>query len=190
MRGRKPKPTRLKLLEGNPGKRRLRSEPRGEPGLGRPPEWLTAGAKRFWRKVAPQLEGAGIATGLDVACFAALAEAYASWRGALARIAEHGPTYSTLSGLVRPRPEVAMAARAERSMAALLAEFGLTPSSRTRLGVELPRAPGPLRQLIEQGKDPARFFKPPEEDLEAFLERRRRLIESRAQSPKPNGAQE
>ena len=52
MAGRKPKPTALKKLEGNPGKRKLNTkEPM--PGKGMPdcPKWLFPEAKKEWERV-------------------------------------------------------------------------------------------------------------------------------------------
>ena len=45
MVGRKPKPTAIKKLEGNPGKRKLNSkEPVPEKGMSACPDWLMQGA--------------------------------------------------------------------------------------------------------------------------------------------------
>ena len=52
MAGRKPKPTALKKLEGNPGKRKLNTkEP--VPGKGMPdcPKWLLPEAKKEWKRL-------------------------------------------------------------------------------------------------------------------------------------------
>ena len=46
MAGRKPKPTAVKELEGNPGKRKLnRKEPKPDKGMPTCPEWLLPEAK-------------------------------------------------------------------------------------------------------------------------------------------------
>lgn len=51
MAGRKPKPTALKKLEGNPGKRKLNTkEPVPAKGMPDCPVWLM----RFYRSVFPQ----------------------------------------------------------------------------------------------------------------------------------------
>ena len=47
--GRKPKPTAIKELEGNPGKRKLnKKEPKPEKGMPVCPEWLLPEAKAEW----------------------------------------------------------------------------------------------------------------------------------------------
>ncbi|WP_426032826.1 P27 family phage terminase small subunit, partial [Caulobacter sp. DWP3-1-3b2] len=51
-RGRKPKPTALKLIEGNPGKRALNdAEPNAGP-IGNPPDDLDGLALAKWREMA------------------------------------------------------------------------------------------------------------------------------------------
>ena len=65
-----------------------------------------------------------------------LVDAYSEYRGAREVIMAHGPTYETKGrhGLqVKKRPEVSVAADAWNRIAKMLPEFGLTPSSRTRV---------------------------------------------------------
>ncbi len=55
-RGRKPKPTAIKVLEGNPGKRELNlSEPKPEKKAPKCPAWLEPEAKREWRRTADEV---------------------------------------------------------------------------------------------------------------------------------------
>jgi P27 family predicted phage terminase small subunit len=50
MAGRRPKPTELKLITGNPGKRKLsESEPIAPGNIEDPPEWMTDGQKEGWK---------------------------------------------------------------------------------------------------------------------------------------------
>ncbi len=64
--GRRPKPTALKLLTGNPGKRPTNpDEPTPDLGLPRPPAWLSAAAKREYSRLGRQLLAQGIMTILD-----------------------------------------------------------------------------------------------------------------------------
>lgn len=51
-RGRKPKPTAVKVLEGNPGKRSLNTaEPKPEKKAPRCPSWLEDEAKKEWKRM-------------------------------------------------------------------------------------------------------------------------------------------
>lgn len=53
MAGRKPKPTAVKKLEGNPGKRKLNTkEPVPAKGMPDCPEWLLPEAKKEWERLA------------------------------------------------------------------------------------------------------------------------------------------
>ena len=67
-RGRKPKPTAVKVLEGNPGKRSLNTaEPKPEKKAPRCPSWLEDEAKKEWKRMSKQLEQLGILTEIDMA---------------------------------------------------------------------------------------------------------------------------
>ena len=81
--GRKPKPTAVKALEGNPGKRSLNTgEPKPEKKAPRCPAWLEGEAKKEWKRMAGQMEKLGILTEIDMAAFAGYCQAYArsTWR--------------------------------------------------------------------------------------------------------------
>lgn len=56
MAGRKPKPTALKKLEGNPGKRKLNTkEPVPAKGMPECPRWLLPEAKEEWNRLCQKL---------------------------------------------------------------------------------------------------------------------------------------
>lgn len=76
-RGRKPKPTAMKELEGNPGKHPLNtSEPKPNKKAPACPKWLEPEAKKEWRRLAKQMEAIGILTEVDMAAFAGYCQAY------------------------------------------------------------------------------------------------------------------
>ncbi len=71
-RGPAPKPTRMKVLAGNPGKRPLnRREPQPKPGLPRCPAQLSEEAKREWKRISKELDRLGLLTVLDRAALSA-----------------------------------------------------------------------------------------------------------------------
>jgi phage terminase small subunit len=109
MRGRKPKPTALKILEGAQPCRINTREPRMPAGGLDPPKWLDEFGQEHWRELAPILQAAGLLTVGD--------------RPALAQLCDE---YSTI------RKDVD-ADNARERYRRLLVEFGLTPSSRSRL---------------------------------------------------------
>jgi len=134
-RGRKPKPTALKLLEGNPGKRQLNmNEPRLTQKM--PPEcpdWLEEEAQAEWNRLSETLFEMGILTDLDVAPFAAYCQAYARWREAEEFISQHGSIVKTKTGYWQQVPQVSIAHTNQKAMLQAAAEFGLTPSARSRI---------------------------------------------------------
>ena len=134
VRGRKPKPTALKQLEGNPGKRPLNErEPTPPKGTIRCPNWLEAEAKKEWKRLAPSLEAVGVLTTADITAFAGYCQAYARWREAEEFLSQHGTIFKTPSGYVQQVPQVSIAMQNLKIMQSFCAEFGLTPASRARL---------------------------------------------------------
>jgi len=133
-RGRKPKPTVLKELEGNPGKRSLNEfEPKPHKRAPKCPPWLDAEAKKEWKRVAKQLEELGILTEVDMAAFAGYCEAYARWKEAEEFISKHGTIVKTPSGYWQQVPHVSIAQTYLKIMIKFCEQFGLTPSSRSRI---------------------------------------------------------
>ena len=134
-RGRKPKPTALKLLEGNPGKRQLNmNEPHLQQKLPPAcPDWLEEEAQAEWHRLAKTLFEMGILTDLDVAPFASYCQAYARWREAEEFISQHGSIVKTKSGYWQTVPQVSIAHTNQKAMLQAAAEFGLTPSARSRI---------------------------------------------------------
>lgn len=66
MAGRKPKPTALKTLEGNPGKRKInKKEPIPGKGIPTCPEWLLPEAKLEWERLAAVMDQMGLLTEVD-----------------------------------------------------------------------------------------------------------------------------
>ena len=109
-RGRKPKPTAVKVLEGNPGKRSLNTgEPKPEKKAPRCPAWLEDEAKKEWKRMAKQLEHLGILTEIDMAAFAGYCQAYARWKEAEEFITQHGTIVKTPSGYWQQVPQVSIA---------------------------------------------------------------------------------
>lgn len=133
-RGRKPKPTSLKVLEGNPGKRTLNEmEPKPEKKAPKCPAWLDKEAKKEWKRISRQLEELGILTEVDMAAFSGYCEAYSRWKEAEEFISKHGTIVKTLSGYWQQVPQVSIAQTYLKIMIKFCEQFGLTPSSRSRI---------------------------------------------------------
>ena len=133
-RGRKPIPTAIKELEGNPGKRELnKNEPKPEKKAPKCPMWLDHEAKKEWRRTAKQLEDLGILTEVDMAAFAGYCQTYARWKEAEEFISKHGTIVKTPSGYWQQVPQVSIAQTYLKIMNRFCEQFGLTPSSRSRI---------------------------------------------------------
>jgi len=136
-RGRKPKPTALKVLEGNPGKRPLnKNEPQPEKKAPRCPSWLEPEAKKEWKRMAKTLETIGVLTQVDKAAFAGYCQAYARWKEAEEFLSKHGTSFKTPSGYIQQVPQVSIAQTYLKVMKDFCSEFGLTPAARTRIQVD------------------------------------------------------
>ena len=133
-RGRKPKPTELKILEGNPGKRPLNlNEPKPNKKAPKCPDWLSDEAKNEWKRMSKQLEDLGLLTEIDMTSFAGYCQAYARWREAEEFINKHGTIVKTPSGYWQQVPQVSIAQTYLKIMNRFCEQFGLTPSSRSRI---------------------------------------------------------
>ena len=154
-RGRKPKPTALKALEGNPGKRPLNEhEPVPPKGAIRCPAWLEAEAKKEWKRLAPSLEAMGILTTVDISAFAGYCQAYARWKEAEEFISKHGSIFQTPSGYVQQVPQVSIAQQNLKIMQSFCSEFGLTPATRSRIIADngsVGEADDPMEGLLKGG---------------------------------------
>ena len=150
-RGRKPKPTALKILEGNPGKRPLNDkEPQPEKKAPRCPSWLEPEAKKEWKRMAKTLEAIGVLTQIDKAAFAGYCQAYARWKEAEEFLSKHGTIFKTPSGYIQQVPQVSIAQTYLKVMKDFCSEFGLTPASRTRIRVNTAETPtdDPMEELL------------------------------------------
>jgi len=147
--GRPPKPTNLKRLAGNPGKRPLNpSEPTFREDSGYCPRWLPPAAKAEWRRVVPELAAQGLLTIVDRSALEAYCMAYAQWQEAEMILDELGLTFTTPKGYVQQRPEVAIANNAAKRMKTFMVEFGMTPSSRSRISLPERQAEDPFEAYL------------------------------------------
>ena len=151
--GRKPKPTAIKKLEGNPGKRQLNEyEPKPMQKAPKCPMWLETEAKKEWRRTARQLEDLGILTEVDMAAFAGYCQAYARWKEAEEFISRHGTIVKTPSGYWQQVPQVSIAQTYLKIMSRFCEQFGLTPSARSRIVADkFNEADDPMELMLIKG---------------------------------------
>lgn len=133
MKGRKPKPTALRIAEGNRGKRPLPvNEPAAVEGeLSCPPDMPQVAAEH-WRWIVDQVRALGIFSTSDAGMYEACARQYAQWR-MLQREAESAVFVTGVEGNQLPNPAVRMARDALALLRACYAEMGLSATSRARV---------------------------------------------------------
>jgi P27 family predicted phage terminase small subunit len=154
MRGRRPKPTRLKVLTGNPGKRPLNmDEPRPEVVTPDCPPELGPVARREWDRLVGDLVALRLLTNLDRAALAAYCGAYALWAEATEAIQKYGAMVKSPSGYPIQSPYVAIANRQAEIMMRIASEFGFTPASRSRIATPSPTEPTLFDVLEERADD-------------------------------------
>ena len=156
MRGRKPLPSNVVKLRGNAGKRPLNDrEPRPATAVPSCPSCLSDEAKKEWKRLAAELADLGLLTRIDRGQLAAYCQAHALWVEAVQALGRYGTMVKSPNGYPMQSPYVAVLNRQVDIMTRIAAEFGMTPSSRTRIRVGERPADDPfetfLRQRHEQG---------------------------------------
>jgi len=128
----------VKRAEGNPGKRPLNNQ---EPTGGKKPKkpkHLKGVSSKLWNDLVRLFGDMGILDRADSLSLELMCECYKEWRTATDFIEAKGAVYATTNikgdKLLRQVPQVAQAADAWRRLRSLISEFGMTPSSRVRLG--------------------------------------------------------
>jgi P27 family predicted phage terminase small subunit len=150
MRGRKPLPSNVVRLRGNPDKRRLNdAEPRPASKVPACPPCLGDEARKEWQRLAKEL--AGLDCSPNSTMLADYCQAHALWVEAVSSIERYGTMVKSPNGFPMQSPYVAVANKQVDVMIRIAAEFGMTPSSRTRIRVG---------------------DKPPQDPFEAFLQSR------------------
>jgi P27 family predicted phage terminase small subunit len=137
-----PIPTRLKILRGNPGCRPLNPrEPKSDKPLPKAPEYLTPPQRKAWQKFAAALRASKIACSLDATALELLCSAYAGYLDAAGRVAQAGAVWIAKTKAKDDSEFPAFAYspyynvmnREWKKVAEMLREFGMTPSSRTKV---------------------------------------------------------
>ena len=149
--GRPAKPTRIKELQGNPGKRAAnKREPR--PASGRPPrpKHLEGEARREWNRISKQLLELGLLAKVDRAALAAYCQAWADWVRAHEELAKGTMITFTDKGYPVLNPWWSVATTASKQIKSYLVEFGLSPAARSRLQVGDDDRPQTVEDLLDQ----------------------------------------
>jgi len=160
--GRPPKPTQLKVLAGNPGKRPLNADEPQYPTEGLTcPRDFDAETRREWRRVAKLLTAQRVVTAADRGVMAVYCVSWSRWRQVETDIQVEGltvevPILNTRREQIGTRrvvnPKVLIAQQYQRLMLLAAGRLGLDPSSRSKVSVVKDEAPNPILELIEGGR--------------------------------------
>jgi len=134
MRGRKPVPTPLRVITGNPGKRPLNPlEPKPRVAVPTCPAHLSPSAKAEWKRLGHTLHQLGVISELDRAALAAYCQAYGRWVEAERKLKETPVLLRTPAGYVQPSPWLGIANKSLETMHKFMCELSLSPVSRSRV---------------------------------------------------------
>ncbi len=148
MQGRPPKPTALKVVGGNAGKRKANKQEPDPDYLhdAEPPAWLPDRAKQVWNEIAPKLIKAKLLTHIDVELMAQGCVAIANYRLAVAKAGEDlikpgayetddtGKQVQTKGESLNPWTIIQSMSFKQANV--VFQQFGMSPAARTRIAVQ------------------------------------------------------
>ena len=157
-----PKPTKLRIAEGNPGHRPLNAaEPQPTPGAPSVPAWLSREAKAEWRRLVGELGRLGLLTLVDRQALATCCQAWAELEDATRLLNKEGretrePVLDKFGNHVGNKIRAHPAVRRQRDAMArvkqFLVEFGLSPSARARLRAPVTDAEADALKVFLEGQ--------------------------------------
>lgn len=135
--GTKPKPSHLRMIQGNPGGQPFnREEPIPAGDLQEPPEWITDSQKEGWR-YAIQHAPRGLLKLLDRSALTVWVIAEDTHRQASIQVAKTGFLIKAPNtGVPMQSPYLAIQNKQAFLMMKAAAELGFTPSSRSQIHVD------------------------------------------------------
>jgi P27 family predicted phage terminase small subunit len=154
MPGPPPKPTELKILEGNPGKQKLkRNHMKPERVLGlKCPKFIGKYGKQEWNRITTELARLGLLTKLDQGALEMYCRMYQKWRENEDFCIEKGTVFTykeddvlDSNGKVVKKgkikhiaqlPHVSIAMQCAEFCRKMLGEFGLTPAQRSKIEIK------------------------------------------------------
>lgn len=146
-RGPKPLPTALRILNGNASHRPL---PKGEAKPeklknSRPPFELTERGKKIWKSISKRLEVCGLLTNIDLNALMRYCDIFDKWLLAKEMYDTKGCFYEVYQGSGENARSIGYAKAPWaieyrgflRELLRLEGEFGMTPSARTRIQLDI-----------------------------------------------------
>ena len=138
MAGRRPKPTALRLVEGNPGKRSIpKNEPKPKRAIPACPAHLSDVGKVAWGRLTVLLDRMGVLTEADTSALERLCDCYSDILICRESLKADGWTYKTIDAqgntLIKGNPAATQLRSADSQFKSYLIEFGLTPAARSKV---------------------------------------------------------
>jgi P27 family predicted phage terminase small subunit len=138
MTGRRKKPSSLKKIEGTARSDRDNNKPKVNNKLPDCPTWLSKVAKREYKKIARRLNEMSVVSEEDQHALSLICQEFADYLWCREVLNTKGLTVTQRTDrnntIVKKRPEVEIANAKYNNVMAKLSEFGLTPSSREKIG--------------------------------------------------------
>jgi P27 family predicted phage terminase small subunit len=139
MKGRPPKPTEQKKLEGNPGRRPL-PEPvivAGRGSLPAPPDDVPPEGHRLWDTIVAELERVNLVDRIDYPALIALCTQWARAEKARRVLAQEGMFALGSMGQIVEHPALAIERNAHALFLRFAEHYALTPVARARIGLAM-----------------------------------------------------
>lgn len=140
-KGRKPLPANVHVMNGNPSKKNIAALSNGariESAIPKMPSHLDTIARKEWRRIGEELLKLGLVTKIDMAALAAYCCFYSEWVQCEKKLKDIGfeqRVITTANGYLQQNAWVSLRNNALSQMKSYLVEFGMTPSSRSRVDV-------------------------------------------------------
>lgn len=143
-RGPAPKPTNLRVLDGDRKDRINTSEPVPADVDVAPPDWLSEDARAVWERLAGDLRRKGVLTGWDVEAYAIYCDAVVRRARAARHLEAEGEVIETpvfnkngeqTGSRTAKNPWALVLQEADSQAQRWSARFGLTPSDRAALSI-------------------------------------------------------
>ena len=148
------KPTALKVLEGNKGKRKLpQNEPKPTPNAPDMPDFLDDRARDEWKALEPELNRVGVLTRVDGMAFAGYCQAVSDVIRLTNELREVGETFTSDSGYIQQRPQVAMLHKTWDRLDKFARQLGIGAEHRAHIEVKKPdEQSDPLDEIAAASK--------------------------------------
>lgn len=141
-RGPAPTPSAILRDRGSWRGKRNKAEPAPLKKAPLCPKWFDKDRRAVWKQVVPMLAKMGVLTVADGAALERYCDAIVRWRKASALLAEKGEVFTVRGDdgkvkYIQQLPYVSIVAGLAALLANIEAQFGMTPSARTRITVEV-----------------------------------------------------